>query len=412
MRKMPKYISSFLIILLSGSFFVLNAQDRKAIDKHLKKLTSNSFAGRGYVNNGDLKAANYLANQFEAYGLEKVNNSYFQAYEMQMNTFPKTPQLKINDQKLKAGQEFVVSASATKTSGSYKCIYLPLSPDQKEMDLTDVFLVGTKDYKEFLKDNIYNAKGFIYIDENQPIWSVWPGKDTSSYIVIKVLEDAFENEISTIELNIEPDFIPDYQTQNVWGLVKGEKNPDSLIVFGAHYDHLGKFGKAIYRGANDNASGTVMVLELAKYFSLPENQPDCSILFALFSGEEAGLLGSKYMAENFPFDYSQVKYMINLDMVGTGSEGIKMVNATVFPFIYNKMKSINEEKGYLKAVKSRGESCNSDHCPFYEKGIPAVFIYTLGSETKAYHIPEDDFKHLPLTEFEDLFRLLRDFVED
>lgn len=412
MRRMPKYFSSFLIILLSGSFFVLNAQNRKQIEKHLKKLTSASFSGRGYVNKGDHKAALYLAKQFELYGLKKINNSFYQPYELRMNTFPKTPKIKINGKKLKVADDFVVNASSTKIEGKYNCIYLPLSSNQKEMDLGDVFLVGNQEQKNLLKENLYQSKGFIYLNEGQAYWSVWPGRDTSSYHVIKVRKESLTDSIQEIELKIDPEYIPHYQTQNVWGMVKGKKYPDSLIILGAHYDHLGKLGKAIYHGANDNASGTTMILELANYFSHPENQPNCSILFALFSGEEAGLLGSKYMAENFPFDYSQVKYMINLDMVGAGSEGIKMVNATVFPFIYDKMKELNEEKGYLKAVKSRGESCNSDHCSFYEKGIPSVFIYTLGNETKAYHIPQDDFKHLPLTEFEDLFKLLRDFVEE
>lgn len=408
---MPKYILSFLIILLSGSFFNLNAQDRQNIEKHLKKLTSKSFHGRGYVNRGDYKAAKYLAKEFEKYGLSKVNGSYFQTYSIRMNTFPKTPKIKINNQKIKAGSQFVINASSNSINGKFDCIYLPLSQDNKKKNLSQSFLVGTKDHKEFLKNNIYNTKGFIYLDENQPIWSVWPGRDTSSFQVIKIRKDAVDEPIKTIELKINPQFISNYKTQNVWGMVMGKTHPDSIVVLGAHYDHLGKFGNVIYPGANDNATGTVMVLELARYFSLAQNQPDCSIIFALFSGEEAGLLGSKYMAEDFPFNYEQVKYMINLDMVGAGSEGIKMVNASVFPDIYNKMKEINQEKAYLKAVKSRGESCNSDHCPFYEKGIPAVFIYTLGPETTAYHIPQDNFKNLPLTEFDDLFKLLVDFVE-
>lgn len=412
MRKMPKYISSFLIIILSGSFFVLNAQDRKLINKHIKKLTSKSFHGRGYVKQGDRKAANYLKQQFKSYGLETIDGNYFQPYEMRMNTFPKTPKIEIDHKKMKAGYEFVISASATNIKGEFDCIYLPLNPKQKEKDLSTVFLVGTKEQKELLKTNIYKAKGFVYLNKNQPIWSVRSGRDTSSYCVIKVKKDAIHDSIKHLRLEVQPEFIPHYKTQNVWGLIKGKMHPDSIIMIGAHYDHLGRFGKVFYPGANDNASGTAMLLELARYFSLPENQPECSILFALFSGEEAGLLGSKFMAEEFPFEYEQVKYMINLDMVGAGSEGIKMVNATQFSFIYERMKKINEENQYLKAVKSRGESCNSDHCPFYDKGIPAVFIYTLGSETKAYHDPQDNFKNLPLTEFEDLFKLLRNFVED
>jgi len=412
MLKMIKYILSFLLFLSSGSFFYVKAQDRDIINQHLKKLTSKSFHGRGYVKNGDAKAAHYIAKQFESYGLETIDGSYYQAYKMRMNTFPATPQIEINHQKIKAGEDFVVSASSSPIKGSFPCLYLPLSSEQENIDLSKTFLIGDQHYKEYLNKDIFGAEGFIYLNDQQPIWSVWPGKDTSSYHVIQITKSAIADSIKEVELKIRSQFKPSYSTQNVWAMVKGSMHPDSLIILGAHYDHLGRMGKVIYPGANDNASGTVMVMELARYFSKAENQPECSILFALFSGEEAGLLGSKYMAKNFPFDYGKVKYMINLDMVGAGSEGIKMVNATRFPRIYDGMKKINDEKGYLAAVKSRGESCNSDHCPFYERGIPSVFIYTLGSEIKAYHIPQDNFAGLPLTDFDDLFCLIRDFVEE
>ena len=104
--------------------------------------------------------------------------------------------------------------------------------------------------------------------------------------------------------------------------------------------------------------------------------------------------------------------MINLDMIATGSEGITVVNAKTVPRVFNGLVHINEEKNYLKEVKARGESCNSDHCPFYEKGVDAVFIYTRGSEAAAYHIPEDDYQSLPLTVFDDLFLLLRDAIKE
>jgi hypothetical protein len=407
-----KYILSFLLFLSSGSFFYVTAQDRIIINQHLKKLTSPSFHGRGYVKNGDAKAAHYIAKQFEFYGLETIGGNYYQTYMMRMNTFPATPKIQINHKKLKAGEDFVVGASSTSITGSFPCIYLPLSSEQLKLDLSKTFLIGDQEYKELLRENTYGAIGFIYLNEQQPIWSVWPGKDTSSYHIIQIAKSAIDDSVREMKLKVRSQFKPSYSTQNVWALVKGSKHPDSLIILGAHYDHLGRMGQVLFPGANDNASGTVMVMELARYFSKAENQPECSIVFALFSGEEAGLLGSKYMAENFPFDDSKVKYMINLDMVGAGSEGIKMVNATRFLSIYEGMKKINDEKGYLTAVKSRGESCNSDHCPFYEKGIPSIFIYTLGPETKAYHIPQDNYEGLPLTAFEDLFCLIRDFVEE
>jgi Zn-dependent M28 family amino/carboxypeptidase len=170
-------------------------------------------------------------------------------------------------------------------------------------------------------------------------------------------------------------------------------------------------GNVMYPGGNDNASGTAMVLEMARYFSKKENQPALSLMFVLFSGEEAGLMGSKYMAKHFPLDLQKIQLQINVDMVATGSDGITMVNAKQFPDIFQRFVDINAKKHYLKEVTARGESCNSDHCPLYQEGVPSVFIYTRGSEATAYHIPEDSYESLPLTKFEDLFRLIRDYIQ-
>jgi hypothetical protein len=78
---------------------------------------------------------------------------------------------------------------------------------------------------------------------------------------------------------------------------------------------------------------------------------------------------------------------------------------------FKLIHEINEEKQYLKEVKIRGESCNSDHCPFYMKGVPTFFIYTRGEEYLEYHNVNDIPEDLPLTEYEDLFRLLVDFTK-
>lgn len=401
-----------MLILFTWSFFGIQAQDRKVVERHLKKLTSASFAGRGYVNDGDAKAAQYIAKQFKKYNLGTIKGSYYQAYEFAINTFPNPLQVEINQVDLLAGQDYVIGASALPTHGAYTTRYLPLTEEEKDSDLSQTFLIGDPSYKEFLKANIYQARGFLYLEEKQPIWSVYHGRDTSSYIVLKINTEKLKDSIHRIQVNIESVFNPSHQTQNVWGYVEGEKYKDSIIIIGAHYDHLGMMGRAIYPGANDNASGTVMVMELAKYFAKPKNKPECSIVFALFSGEEAGLLGSKYMANHFPFELRKVKMMINLDMVATGSDGITVVNAKTVPKVFNRLLAINSEKGYLKEVKARGERCNSDHCPFYEKGVNAVFIYTRGSEATAYHSPDDSYESLPLSKFDDLFLLLRDLIQE
>lgn len=86
-----------------------------------------------------------------------------------------------------------------------------------------------------------------------------------------------------------------------------------------------------------------------------------------------------------------------------------MVNGSRFKEAYQRMAKINADQEYILTVKERGESCNSDHCPFY-KGVPAVFIYSMGKEFSEYHNDDDLFSKLPFTEYSDIFRLVKDFM--
>ncbi|NOR87135.1 MAG: M28 family peptidase [Bacteroidales bacterium] len=404
-------LRNFLIgLFLIGSFFIGHTQNMQEVRNNIKKLTSKSFAGRGYVKNGDKKAAKFLAKKFKKYGLEELNESYYQPYTFSINSFPKKLHLQIDQTPLTPAYDYIIKSSANSISGKFPCLYLPLSDEQKEQNLSQYFLVGNQEYSELTQENLLNAKGFISLENKQPIWSVFPAMDTSYYIVVHLDERKLADSIQQIQLDINSKYLVNHQSQNVWGMVHGKTYTDSLILITAHYDHLGMMGNAIYPGANDNASGIAMLLELAKHFSQAQNQPEVSILFVAFSGEEVGLLGSSYLANHFPFDLKKIQLQINLDMVGSGSEGITIVNGREFSKIFDEFKTINEEQQYLKEVKARSVSCNSDHCPLYEKGVPAIFIYTRGPEATAYHIPQDDFESLPLTKFTELFQLLRDFI--
>lgn len=134
------------------------------------------------------------------------------------------------------------------------------------------------------------------------------------------------------------------------------------------------------------------------------------MVFIFFGAEEAGLVGSKFYTDNPVFPLEEIKFLINIDLAGTGEEGITVVNGSVFENEFSKLKELNETKKYLAQVKVRGKAANSDHYYFTEKGVPAFFIYTMGG-IKAYHDVYDKPETLPLTEFQDLFRLLTDFVK-
>jgi Zn-dependent M28 family amino/carboxypeptidase len=208
-------------------------------------------------------------------------------------------------------------------------------------------------------------------------------------------------------VNIENKLIKDFKAANICGVVRGTAEPDSFIFITAHYDHLGGMGKDTYfPGANDNASGVSLLMNLAHYYAL-HPQP-YSIAFICFAGEEAGILGSKYFTNNPLVPLKNIRFLINTDLAGTGEEGITVVNATEFPKEFAMMKDANTNPVLLTAINSRGKAANSDHYFFTEKGVPAFFFYTLGG-IKAYHDVFDKSATLPLNEHEDLFKLVIKF---
>jgi Zn-dependent M28 family amino/carboxypeptidase len=162
-----------------------------------------------------------------------------------------------------------------------------------------------------------------------------------------------------------------------------------------------------FPGANDNASGTAMLFTMAKYFK--ENPSDYNVMFIAFAGEEAGLLGSKYFVENPILKLKKIKFLVNLDIMGSGEDGITAVNATVFEKEFELLQCINEEKKLLTKVKRRGPSANSDHYWFTENGVPAFFIYTMGPN-KHYHDIFDTYEELSFREYDDITDLLITFV--
>jgi Zn-dependent M28 family amino/carboxypeptidase len=191
------------------------------------------------------------------------------------------------------------------------------------------------------------------------------------------------------------------KTQNVVGYIEGsdEKLKNEFIVIGAHYDHWGWGGKnsgskkkdtvAIHNGADDNASGVSALLCIAEELSKAAVRPKRSIIFISFSGEEEGLLGSKYFVAHLPVEKTAVKVMLNMDMVGRLNEEkqIYMGGAGTFPDGVSLMKKLGENSG-LNPVIHAGEVGGSDHVSFYKSSISVIGFHTGGHPQ--YHTPEDD----------------------
>ncbi|MBE9491465.1 MAG: M28 family peptidase [Bacteroidetes bacterium] len=412
-----------LLIVIFFVFSVFSfSQDLSYARYVINELSSPSMRGRGYAGKGDHKAEKFIRGEFKKYDVKPFKNDYLQTLSLSINTFPHKIHLRINNEELQPGKDYLVSSSSPAIKGTFNVVWLlndSLFDKEKDkrfedMDLSDKFIITDKYHKELKKENLFGSKGVIILkgEDEKLWWHVSNGNKVLGFVALDVKKGKISPEVKQVNLNIRNKFIKEYKTSNVIGYVKGKTEPDTFIVFTAHYDHLGMMGKRSYfPGANDNASGTAMVMNIARYFSNPENQPDYSVAFMLFAGEEAGLYGSRYYVDHPLFPLSNIRFLINLDMVGTGSDGITIVNGKIFKREFDRMCKINEKNGYLNEIKERGEACNSDHCPFYKKDIPAVFIYTRGKEYSEYHTINDVAKDLPLTEYKDLFLLLVDFVE-
>ena len=189
------------------------------------------------------------------------------------------------------------------------------------------------------------------------------------------------------------------------GIVRGIAVPDSFLVFTAHYDHLGALGDYYFPGAHDNASGTALVLDLARHFK--QNPHRYSTVFLLFTGEEAGLLGSSIFANNAKIPLKKVVQLINFDLSCGGDDGIMLVNgrdSLNLPFT-SHLEQLNSKNQRIKEIRYRNNAPNSDHYPFTEQNVPAFFVYTLGGFAAQVHHGTDNCTACKLEHYPEIFKL-------
>ena len=199
-----------------------------------------------------------------------------------------------------------------------------------------------------------------------------------------------------------------YRSQNICGYIPGEV--DTMIVFTAHYEHLGMNGDTVFPGAHDNASGTAAVMDLARMAN--QQRGHYTYVFLLFGGEESGLVGSSYFVDNPLVRLSKVKLLINLDLFCGGDEGLMVVNAnsSATAGYVDMLQQINDLHGFTAKVARRDNAANSDHYWFTDE-CPAIFIYTLGGPYGGYHSPDDTCEGCGLGNYNNNISLLRAFLE-
>ncbi|HEX8289431.1 MAG TPA: M28 family peptidase [Pyrinomonadaceae bacterium] len=185
---------------------------------------------------------------------------------------------------------------------------------------------------------------------------------------------------------------------NVFGIIKGKKNPEKYIIVTAHYDHVGVEKGEIYNGADDNASGTAALFAIAEYFE--KNRPSNSLIFVAFDAEEKGLQGSRHFVANLPVKKESVLLNVNMDMVSRSDRNeLYAAGAFHYPFLKSHLLAA-QKNAPIKLLLGHDDpklghndwTSQSDQAAFHKEKIPFVYF---GVEDHAdYHKPTDDFQNI------------------
>ena len=225
-----------------------------------------------------------------------------------------------------------------------------------------------------------------------------------------IADASFPLDAKKVSIDVDAQMI-DNDAHNIIAYIEGSKHPEKHFVLACHYDHLGICGPDnIFYGANDNASGTAMVLNLMRYFKA--NQPECSIVFTFFDAEENNLLGSFFYADNPLLPLEDIVYFVELDMIGDNGNNIYCQISDAGEAGLECLNSLNSamEKPFAKLDRHPMDDY-ADHYPFGLKGVPAIYIELDGDTNKNYHSPRDTFENFSADNYDRMFELVKSFVE-
>ena len=431
-----RFIFAALLLLLTPihSSAQTHIQQAKVI---VDSLASPYFGGRGYGVNQDSLAADYIASLFESANLSPLLDTYFQEFWFRVTIHDGTPSLSINGKPLRLGIDFLPIDSRTPSlslQNHTEFVYAGsgvVAPDQSINEyenkdiLQKVVLLNdevadslrnnpnilpqflSRNFRSQIAQSIGGAYAVLFKTQSPMIYGRRGDQPATWTPGLAVHQDAWPDEFHSVDIKIESRQQVPISTTNVIGYQKGTRFPDKYIVIIGHYDHLGRLGPNHYfPGANDNASGIALMANIATHFK--DTPLPYSLLYIAFSGEEKGLLGSNYFVENTPIALDSIRFLINLDMVASGSGGMVALGGHDSPEEYELLKTINDSLE-LGPLRKRSNAPNSDHYFFLEKGVPGFFLYT-DKGTQPYHHMNDVPETLDWDEFDDTFQLVRRFI--
>ena len=425
-RKISGLLFCFTLLLLAAcsSSKKTARADTQTIDNlkaHIQFLADDKLEGRRTGTPGEKLAMEYIATQFKTIGLlPKGSEGYYQPFGVndgkQINP---GSQLAINGHELQAGKDFFP---------------FPFSSNQKIEALPSIAvqewgMPWFVDLKEIAEENKANphfdlaeyihgyaskakSKGaaalLFYNSSSIDDKLAFDAKDRQEetavpivYVNKEIARRYFADKTATLNLKIKTDIGEKKRTgYNVVGYI--DNGAATTVVLGAHFDHLG-YGedgnsmlrtgeRLIHNGADDNASGTAALIELAGKLKT-SGATGTNYLFIAFSGEELGLFGSKFFTEHPTIDLKNVDYMINMDMVGRLNDSTHVITiggygtSPAWGELFSDINGGKNKSPFVFKFDSSGTG-PSDHTSFYRKDIPVLFYFT-GLHTD-YHKPTDD----------------------
>lgn len=437
-----KYIFEILLFFIltlgnAGSAQTVKfSQDDSSITSRLKKdiymLASDSFMGRETGTEGEIMARDYIISLYESIGVKPYfdRKSYTESF-----TFKDSPVLgdsnflKIGKKEYFLNDDFYplsYSASSVIKGELVQAGYGVIVPassydDYKDMSVIKgkIFVIETALPEKFKQDTnfikyldlqkkidtaiVKGAAGIIFV--NSDMHSNYPTSKIASYPLPSSVPVIFVKDKSLTKLlskkkkntaDIQVDIERKMKTgYNVAAYI--DNKASTTVIIGGHYDHIGMGGAnsrytgkeiLVHNGADDNASGTAAVIELARYLKNSGGK-EHNYLFINFSGEEKGLYGSSFYTKSSYFDTTSTAYMLNMDMVGrfdTSKIGLDIIGTGTSPLWDTLIYSAN--KGPIKIKKTKSGFEGSDQMSFYLKNIPVLFLMT-GIHSD-YHMPDDD----------------------
>ncbi len=424
----------------------------QTILNYIKVLADNSMEGRKSGLEGARKAENYIAGKFKEWGIEPAgeNNGYFQNIFIEFFNIEPGVNFEIltdrKNRKFFYGDDWSIQKFSGSGDFESEIVFVGYGIHAPEKGYDDYSGVNIKDkivlfrtglptkLEKKLKEEskIENrikaaqklgAKGaLIFSDSSQgrffrlrlkkeiykPDFVILRIKDNVVNFIFEDLPTEIRYLFSEIDKKLKPmsfetgtkarihvktTFDEKRIAKNILGKISGiDKNlKDEYVMIGAHMDHLGinPLGE-VMNGANDNASGTSVVMEIARVMKLNKIKPKRTIIFCLWGAEEQGLLGSKYYTEHPLYSLEKTIAYFNLDMVGHGNGKVNFRGIYYGPEIWEFLKK-NLEKDIMEYVNpGRGGPGGSDHTYFLRNGVPGFALMTSGYHFK-YHRSRDDW---------------------